>query len=125
MGEQTQAEKLEKLVAVFDGEIVSLGTSDPIGGKEGVVNVRYSLPTHLGGITRIGTFPNQALKSKDVLTQIGTKVKLGIFDDSNRANLAVLKKEEYERFNEPLLNSDLLYQKLSVYRFLTGNEYNL
>ena len=125
MGEQTQTEKLEKLVAVFYGEIVSLGTSDPIGGKEGVVNVRYSLPTHLGGITRIGKFPNQALKSKDVLTQIGTKVKLGIFDDSNRANLAVLKKEEYERFNEPLLNSDLLYQKLSVYRFLTGNEYNL
>ena len=122
---ETQTEKLEKLVAVFYGEIVSLGTSDPIGGKEGVVNVRYSLPTHLGGITRIGKFPNQALKSKDVLTQIGTKVKLGIFDDSNRANLAVLKKEEYERFNEPLLNSDLLYQKLSVYRFLTGNEYNL
>ena len=121
---ETQTEKLEKLVAVFDGEIVSLGVSDPIGGKAGVVNIMYSLPKHLSGITRTDKFLNQALKSKDILTQEGIKVKLGIFDDSHRATLAVLKKEEYEGFDEPLLNADVLSQKLSVYRFLTGNEYN-
>ena len=117
---------LEKLVAVLDGEIVSLCASDPIGGKEGDVNIRYSLPEHLSGVTRMDLFPAQALRFNDIIIQEGTKVKLAIFDDSHRTTLAVLKKGEYERFNnEPILSSDRISQKLSVYRFLTGNEYNL
>ena len=115
---QIQTEKLEKLVAVFDGEIKEVKSYNE-------VHITYFvLPNKDSLVNPKGVWPQAALINKGVKPNEGDPVKIGIYTSKKGLpSVRVLNETESFSFREPQTEIEKFEQKVWIYRALTHSSY--